>query len=165
MTTTDLEAQAAVPYRVLLVPYDFSNHSRAALEAAIALARPLGADCHLLHVVQPYFTPYAALPGAVPPPPPNMLEVCERSMESLRHVASEFEQAPGEIVAHVVEEANVSAGVCQLAEKIDADLIVMGTHGRTGIAHVFLGSVAERTLRTAPCHVLTVRARTDSDHD
>jgi universal stress protein A len=56
----------------------------------------------------------------------------------------------------VVSGAPATA-ICETAEKIGADLIVMGTHGRTGIAHVFLGSVAERTIRHAPCPVLTVR--------
>lgn len=144
-------------YRTFVIPYDFSPHARAALYAGMDLARHLDASCHLLHVVQPVVFPYVGMPNQMTPPPPNMLEIRQGALRSLEQVVSEIENAPAGLEAHVVESSNVPVAICQMAEDLDADLIVMGTHGRTGISHAFLGSVAERTLRQAPCPVLTVR--------
>ncbi len=148
-------------YRTFLVPYDFSAHSRAALFAAVDLAKRFEADLHLLHVIQPptFAYGYGAYGGAVAPPPVDMADVRDAAIRSLADVASGVEGATGAVEPHVIEGHGVAARICELAEKIGADLIVMGTHGRTGLAHVFLGSVAERTLRSAPCPVLSVQAR------
>jgi nucleotide-binding universal stress UspA family protein len=144
-------------YRTFLVAYDFSIHARAALYAAVDLARRLGADLHLLHVIQ---TPtYAHLYGsAAMAPPVDMQQVREDALKSLRDVGEQLEDLPGKVEPHVVEHASIAHAICELAEELEADLVVMGTHGRTGLAHVFLGSAAERTLREAPCPVLTVQA-------
>jgi len=145
-------------YRSFLVPYDFSDHARAALYTALDLARHLEAHCHLLHVVQPFTVPYGGLLGGQAVlPPPNMLEIHEGIRKSLDEVISGIADPPGGLEPHVADGANVAVTVCQMADELESDLIVMGTHGRTGIAHAFLGSVAERTLRNAPCPVLTVR--------
>lgn len=147
-------------YRTFLVPYDFSEHAKGALYAAVDLARRLKADCHLVHVVQSYpYGAYGSIAGQPPLPPPDMLQIRDNALEALGQVVSSIEDAPGRIVPHVVEDTNVAGAICQMAGKLEADLIVMGTHGRTGIAHVFLGSVAERTLREARCPVLTVPSR------
>jgi nucleotide-binding universal stress UspA family protein len=148
-------------YRTFLIPYDFSEGAHAALFAAMDLARRLKADCHLLHVVQSVAYPAATagaggLIAAPSLPPPNLLEVRDSALESLGDVVSAIENPPGRVVPHVVEDGNVAGAICEMAAKLEADLIVMGTRGRTGLAHVFLGSVAERTLRHAPCPVLTV---------
>ena len=145
-------------YRTFVVPYDFSEHARGALDVATDLARRLGADLHLVHVMQipasAYgFGPYGALPV---PPPINMTELCEGAMKSLREVVAEID-IPGEVEPHVVQGASVAEMIRKSAENLGADLIVMGTHGRTGLAHVFLGSVAESTQKTAPCPVVAVR--------
>jgi len=147
-------------YRVVVVPFDFSEHSRAALCEAVDLSRRLDADLHLVHVMQSpmylYSFAYAGEAAAVSPPI-DMTEIREDALKTLRKIIAEIEFS-GRIEAHVLEGANVADTVRAAAENLDADLIVMGTHGRTGLAHVFLGSVAERTLRTAPCPVLTVQA-------
>jgi universal stress protein A len=154
------EATYMTPYQRLVVPYDFSDHSKAALFTAVDLARHLKADCHLVHVVQPYAYPgYGGMGMDFAPPVPDMFETQKFATEALEKVGESIENAPGRIACHVVEDANVASAICRMAEKLDAHLIVMGTHGRTGIAHVFLGSVAERTLRHAPCPVLTVPSR------
>ena len=147
-------------YRVLVVPYDFSDHARAALKEAAELARRLGGDLHLVHVVQSplymYSFAYAGEAAAVIPPI-DMTEIREAAMKSLRDVIAEFD-VPGKVEPHVLEGASVAETLRETAVELGADLIVMGTHGRTGLAHAFLGSVAERTLRSAPCPVLTVQA-------
>jgi universal stress protein A len=147
-------------YRVLVVPYDFSDHARAALKEAAGLARRLGGDLHLVHVVQSplymYSFAYAGEAAAVIPPI-DMTEIREAAMKSLRDVIAELD-IPGKVEPHVLEGASVAETLRETAVDLGADLIVMGTHGRTGLAHAFLGSVAERTLRSAPCPVLTVQA-------
>lgn len=147
-------------YRTFVVPYDFSAHSRAALFAATDLARRLNADLHLVHVVQPpaFAYGYGAYGASAVPPPVDMPEVREGAEKALRDVAAGVENAPGKVEAHVFEGSGIAEVILQAAGDLDADLLVMGTHGRTGIAHAFLGSVAERTLRRAPCPVLTVQA-------
>lgn len=82
-------------------------------------------------------------------------------MKSLREVAEGLPSLRGSVELHVVEGAGVAEMIGEVAESLGADLIVMGTHGRTGLAHVFLGSVAERTLSRAPCPVLTVQVPGD----
>ncbi len=148
-------------YRVVVVPYDFSEHARAALAEAEDLARRLGSDLHLVHIMQSpiylYNFAYAGEAAAVTPPI-DMTEIREDALKSLKEVIAEID-IRGEVEPHVYEGANVAETLREVAVNLGADLIVMGTHGRTGLAHVFLGSVAERTLRTAPCPVLTVPAR------
>lgn len=152
------EGAPSSEYRTLLVPYDFSAHARAALFTATDLARRLAADLHLVHVVHVPSVAYAHYAGATAPPPVQIDEVRESALEALRGVARGVEGLSGKVEAHVVAGGTVDAALCEASEQLGADLIVMGTHGRTGLAHVFLGSVAERTLRRAPCPVLGVRA-------
>jgi nucleotide-binding universal stress UspA family protein len=145
-------------YQTIVVPYDFSEHARAALATAADLARRLQSDIHLFHVLQlPVYT-YPAFQAAAAAPPADLVDIRDGAMASLREIAASIEGAPGKVETHVVEGATIVEMIRQFAEEIGADLIVMGTHGRTGLAHVFLGSVAERTLRSAPCPVLTVQA-------
>jgi len=146
-------------YRTLLVPYDFSTHARTALDTAVDLAGKLGADLKVLHIVQSpiavYGLPYPE--GSTVIPPIDMGAIREDAMKALALVIDEID-APVKIEAEIAEGLNVAETLRITAERIDADLIVMGTHGRTGIAHAFLGSVAERILRTVQCPVLTVKA-------
>jgi nucleotide-binding universal stress UspA family protein len=145
-------------FQTIIVPYDFSEHARAALDTAVDLARRLESDLHLLHVVQLVAYTYPGLQGLALAPQPDLAQVRDGATASLREIAAGIEGAPGKVQAHVVEGATIVEMIRQAAEDLGADLIVMGTHGRTGIAQVFLGSVAERTLRIAPCPVLTVQA-------
>lgn len=148
-------------YRTLVVPYDFSSHARAALYAAADLARRLGAGLRLLHVVQPPTFGYGYAYGGATPPPIDMAQLRDAAARSLSEVAESIEDVPGNVDCIVVEASNIAGAIRDTAEKLEADLIVMGTHGRTGLAHVFLGSVTERTLRIAPCPVLSVQAPED----
>jgi nucleotide-binding universal stress UspA family protein len=140
-------------YQNFVVPFDFSAHAGAALAAAKDLARRLDAKLHLLHVITPPI--YAGAYGANVPPQIDMTQLREAVKRSLSEVADR-EGVPAGSQTHVVEGTSIAISIQEFAEQCGADLIVMGTHGRTGLAHVFLGSVAERTLRHAPCPVLTV---------
>jgi nucleotide-binding universal stress UspA family protein len=144
--------------RNILVPVDFSDHSAAALDLAISLARTLGARIHLLHC-------YAIPLGGVSP---YGLVIPENLDREIRDAAaaklSEWREkvaAEGIAVEDTVTPLFASEAIAARAEEIGADLVVMGTRGLTGMKHVLLGSVAERTIRLAPCPVLTVKKHSD----
>ena len=132
----------------ILVATDFSEVSSAAIDYGRALARTFGASLHLLHVMEnPFLRPTAADPHAI-------------KTATLRHL---FERLTDDdrMALHAtaaLETSDDPAGeIVKYARTNAIDLIVLGTHGRGGMAHLLLGSVAEKVVRTAPCPVLTVR--------
>ena len=131
----------------ILVPTDFSPPSEAALAYARALGATFGAPLHLLHVAtERVLPPYAAGDAG---------EAGAAALRDLRTRLSPDDRRRG-VVGHVVESPDPAAEIAQYAAANGSDLIVMGTHGRGGLAHLFMGSVAEKVVRTAPCPVLTV---------
>jgi nucleotide-binding universal stress UspA family protein len=153
-------------FRTILLAHDFSPHAQAALDRATELVALTGARLHLVHcVVEPILAYPASVGGMAPVPSYGaelMAETRRAAETSLMEIAGRLDF---NCECHVVPGAPATA-ICETARKLSADLIVMGTHGRTGIAHVFLGSVAERTLRQAPCPVLVVPAtETESVED
>lgn len=144
----------------ILVPTDFSAHSDAALEYARALAARFGASMHLLHVIGDPLVPTVI--GAVPEmyfgpeaPATRMVLLEEARARLARRLTHADRQSH-----HATSEVLFGSPAYTIAEYADVngyDLIVMGTHGRTGLAHVLMGSVAEKVVRTASCPVLTVR--------
>ncbi len=140
--------------RTILVPVDFSEHSREALDYASGLARELGARLHLLHCYQ--INVGAVSPYGIVLPESLDRDVREAALAKLKEW-SEKPAAEGLEVETSVTPLFPSEAVSSVAEEIGADLVVMGTRGLTGLKHVLLGSVAERTIRTAPCPVLTVK--------
>jgi nucleotide-binding universal stress UspA family protein len=138
----------------ILVPTDFSDCSEAALKHGRALAETFDASLHLLHVVQdPYTQPWAA--EAFPAPLADLLEQWQAQARQ-RMTALIPESARGNVLTSAVVGSPFSE-ILRYAEEQQVDLIVIGTHGRGLIGHMFLGSVAERVVRRAPCPVLTVR--------
>jgi universal stress protein A len=133
--------------QTLLVPVDFSEDSTAALEKAVELAKALGAKLRLLHVFHRPPEIYAPYGGMIPEAATRCLDL---ELEKVREAGVEAE---GEVREGLPSDAIVAA-----AQQWGADLIVMGTRGHTGLEHVLLGSVAERTLHKAACPVMTVRA-------
>jgi nucleotide-binding universal stress UspA family protein len=140
--------------RKLLVPVDFSDHSQRAFEEGIALAKQFGAELHLLHCYQLHPRMVAPYGIAIP----ESLEHDVR-MAALRRLSEWRDQASfhGIQVREHITAQNPSEEIPAMAARIGADLIVMGTRGLTGLKHVLLGSIAERTIRVAPCPVLAVR--------
>ena len=142
----------------ILVPIDFSEGSRAALRYAVMLAEKLGAGIDALHVweASPYIAPTQLIwIGG------DALSFGAHMDQSLRAQLDELisEEAPGApvpIVAHV-QAGYVAQSLLERLKSGNYDLVVMGTHGRTGLSHLLLGSVAERVVRLAPCPVLTIR--------
>jgi len=142
--------------RTILVPHDFSPQANAAFAQAERLARLAGARIHLLHVL------HAPMLHALTPAGPLDLSLPEVIVAGARLEADELltaiaDASREDVETHIVEGLPTDS-ICQLAKELEADLIVMGTHGREGFTHLLLGSVAERTLRRAPCPVVTVRA-------
>ncbi|MFQ5932786.1 MAG: universal stress protein, partial [Nitrospiraceae bacterium] len=143
--------------RRVLWATDFSPASEGAWPYAIMLATLFAAEVVLLHVVRP--ADMAGIADAPVPPPAHWLE---RYLEPLEH---ELERRQQEVEAQGLRaRRKVLVGapaevIVEEAGKEQADLIVTGTHGRTGLAHVLVGSVAEAVVRKAPCPVLAVRVR------
>jgi len=145
----------------ILVATDFSRASELALEAAAILARQFSASVTLVHCFDP--TPFAPLAtrnasGA------DQLAV-EQQVEKKIH--DELERLRREKLADVADVkvalivgASAADGICHYATKENTDLIVLSTHGRTGLSHLLIGSVAEKVVRHAPCPVLTLRSKT-----
>lgn len=150
-------------FRTFMAAHDFSPHSSAAIDVAADLARRLGAKLHVVHVIHSptYAYGFGAFAGPPVTAPIDVAGLRAGAMESLRERIADV-KAPGGVEPHVVDGPNIAAALHEAAERLGADLIVMGTHGRTGLAHAFLGSVTERTLRNAPCPVLTVRHDEDA---
>jgi len=144
--------------RRVLVPIDFSRDSLAALDYAAEFTQPFAAELVLLHVIEPL---YYATPGDLYATSPNVALLLEEqrraAKQQLERLVRKLEQQGRKARALLKEgtPAQVIAETAQQRPKID--LIIMGTHGRTGLAHLLLGSVAERVLRIATCPVLVVR--------
>lgn len=152
--------------RRILVPIDFSPSSRAALEYALFLAAPLGAELEALHVWEPqgYVGPdaLALLPVGTGQPGWDQTRAdVQREVEQLLAKAG----ARPRTAAVRVEAGEPSDTILRLAREGGADLIVMGTHGRTGLARLLIGSVAEAVLRRSSCPVLTIRVPTKTPRD
>jgi nucleotide-binding universal stress UspA family protein len=144
------------PFKKILVPLDFSAHSDEALDVACGMAEAFGASLTLVNVFSPpiYPTPegaYVAMPVAYA----EMLAANNKRLEETV-VAVKRDHANLDVECRLLEGVPFRE-IVGFARKHAFDLIVMGTHGRTGLKHVFLGSVAEKVVRKAPCAVLTVR--------
>jgi nucleotide-binding universal stress UspA family protein len=146
-----------IPFRKILVPTDFSRHSSAAIDAAADLSRRYEASVTLAYVFEP--VTYALPEGHVMQSPPQLDEMRSAFEQRLAQAMIEAETAGALRVQSKLLTGPVATEISDFAEKGDFDLIVMGTHGRTGLRHLVLGSVAEKVVRTAPCAVLTVRVR------
>lgn len=139
-----------LPVRTILHPTDFSEQAQHAFAAAHALARDHGSRLVVLYVRAPAVVGYGELGPVVPDPMWEPADV-KATLAALRL------PDPGVEVEYRVAEGDTAAEIVRLARVLAADLIVMGTHGRTGLGRLLLGSVAEAVLRRAPCPVLTLR--------
>ena len=144
-----------------LVPTDYSDCSREALRTAVGLAAVLGARVDVVHVWSaPYFGPgYGSESGALldPAAHKSLFDLIrDGATEQMRTFVASVTTLPGVTVTTHVESGEPSRRVLEIAEQSRPDLIVAGTHGRSGPRRWLLGSVAERLVRHAPCPVLTV---------
>jgi nucleotide-binding universal stress UspA family protein len=144
----------------ILVPTDFSECSRAAFDQALAMAKHLGLEIELLHV---FSLPAIAGAGdvliALPDQPyQSALAWTQKNAdETMERFLADFDTG-SVLVGARVESGRPEEVILAAAREGGFDMIVMGTHGRSGLSHLILGSVAERVVRLAPCPVLTVKA-------
>jgi len=188
MRQKDREAMSAAAespemFASILVPVDFSTYSANALRYAVGIADRFASSIMVLHVIPRETTTHAVYqhlgyrdlpfmfldpmrPQSAPAVPP---EVAEDVVVDLREQAYTALQAflPTQIAHHAVElrvlVGHPFARILETAVHEKVALIVLGTHGRTGLAHLIMGSVAERVVRLAPCPVLTVQTSTTED--
>jgi nucleotide-binding universal stress UspA family protein len=137
--------------RTILHPTDFSEHSHYAFRLACSLARDSGARLIVLHVLERPVLAYTGVMMAPPPPPPSEEERQAVLDQLLRIQPPE----PANALEHQLEEGDPATGILQVAQERPCDLIVMGSHGRTGLGRLLMGSVAEQVVRKAVCPVLT----------
>lgn len=147
--------ELALELRQILVPLDFSAHAMKALHYATGFARLSGAKLILLHVTEPIVYPSDF--GYVPLPPNTLEENFQRdARDRLEAVAAE--QAKAGVTCEVaLRLGKPYHEIAAAAREHQVDLVVITTHGYTGLTHVLLGSTAERVVRHAPCPVLVVR--------
>lgn len=140
-----------IEFKTIMVPSDFSLYSRAAYRYAQKLADD-DSRILLVHVVDdaPLTLGYVGL-GAIQDVRSQVAEDAEKELKSLE------DESPRVPVEHRVIHGAPAKAIVELAEAEKADLVVMGTHGRSGWDHLMLGSVTEKVLRKAPCPVLVVR--------
>ena len=140
----------------ILVPTDFSKYSQNALTYAAAFAENFAAELHLLHVVQNLAL---IIPDIIPVEPslvPSLEQMTDAVHTAFDRLIAENNLQPF-VIHRAVREGTPFYEIIQYARETNIDLIIMGTHGHSGLAHVLLGSVTEKVVRKAPCPVLTVR--------
>jgi nucleotide-binding universal stress UspA family protein len=137
------------PVSVILHPTDFSERSDWAFHLACSLARDHGARLIVLHVFPPPVAHGEVVARRQPP----------RYEEELRQMLKRLQPPDPKVpIEHQLAEGEPVAEILRMARESGCDLIVMGTHGRSGIGRLLMGSVAEQVIRQAPCPVLTIRA-------
>jgi len=144
-----------IRFKQILVPTDFSDPSRYAMRFALSLAGQYNSEIHLLHVIQDVLPVIAQAEAPMAPTiyAPDMEQAIQGHLE---------DEVPTDLASDLHFELAIRRGtpfleIVRYARHGEADLIVMATHGRTGLAHMLIGSVAEKVVRKAPCPVLTIR--------
>jgi universal stress protein A len=144
------------PFRKILVPVDFSEHSEQAVCVAADLARRNGGTLDIVHVYDPVAYPLPE--GYVLFTSQQLTRMFAEFDQRLRALAQLAQELGAPSPTTHLRQGITASDICAFAGEGGFDLIVMGTHGRGGVSHLLLGSVAERVLRSAPCPVLTVKA-------
>jgi nucleotide-binding universal stress UspA family protein len=143
-------------FKKILCPIDFSEFTDEILEYALDITKKYSAELHLIHIIPNlnYFTPYESFFT------PENLIVVEKNMET--EINKDFDAIVKKIdvpVKKIIRTGVAFVEIIDYARSESMDLIIIGTHGRTGLEHILIGSVAERVIRKAPCPVLTVRPK------
>ncbi|HEX8072136.1 MAG TPA: universal stress protein [Pyrinomonadaceae bacterium] len=145
--------------RAILLPTDFSECAESALPYATDLARLMGARLVCLHVVEPMLPPVGYAPVAEPLPAVDVSEQLQQSAERELPRVAEREECAGLQVEEVIGHGEAAAEIVRVARAHDVDLIVISSHGRTGLGRMLFGSTAESVVRHAHCPVLVVKPK------
>ena len=152
--TVPASAIAPVQFHIhkILVPVDFSEHSQKALRYALAFALQFDAEVTLVHIVE-----QMVYPGDWMYPPLAVTDFAAEKREQMLDQLRALDAGSGVKTDHVVRLGRAWQEVIEIAREQKADMIILATHGYTGLKHALLGSVAEKIVRHAPCPVLSVR--------
>ncbi len=147
-----------IAIKKILFPTDLSDAAAEAQLYACALAEQFGAELHILSVMQDMslVSPDPNMPWVIPA---SSLEEIRASLESALKAIPDPQWAAGKTIHRVLRTGTPFLEVVRYAQEADIDVIVVGTHGRSGLTHMLLGSTAERIVRKAPCPVLTVHPK------
>lgn len=145
-----------IEMKKILFPTDFSDSSDHAVRYAVSFAQEFDAKLYVLHIVEDvsnaaYFDMLAG-----PPLQEMYAEMEARAWESVKRAVPETKRSDVDWEP-LVRRGAPAIEICHTAEELEVDLVVLGTHGRTGLKHMLFGSVAEKVVRMAPCPVLSVR--------
>ena len=139
----------------ILVPIDFSDYSKSALKYAVNFAKSFNADMTLIYVVEPIVYPPDFSMGQIAIPTVST-EWDERAREELYKLAKT--QIPADVkVKTIIKTGKPFVEIIETATEENIDLIIIATHGHSGVEHILFGSTAEKVVRKAPCPVLTLR--------
>lgn len=146
-------AAGRIRLRKILVPLDFSDRSQVAFDCGVALAREFHAELLLVHVIDPICYPFGEEYGGV-----HSAQLMEETRASAQSEMKKLARNAKVQCSIRITEGSPAREICRLAKR-DVDLIIAPTHGRTGLSHVLIGSVAERVVRHASCPVLVIPVR------
>jgi universal stress protein A len=149
----------ALRIRRILCPVDFSAESVHALRCAGEIARHFSSELLVVHAVEPipYPVEFGPLPALLTDAEPMLIARSREQLESLRQ-----KELSAEVNSRTaVEIGDPEHAICDAARREACDLIVLSTHGRSGLTHLLIGSVAERVLRFAHCPVLTIKSKNE----
>lgn len=141
----------------ILLPVDFSENADVANNYASALAQQFSAEIHVLHVIE-HSIPTFPIYGIDTGPLEHIKEIKKAAEEKLNEWL-QADWAKGITIVSKITVGTPFVEIISYAKDQDIDVIIMGTHGRSGLSHLLIGSVAENVVRKAPCPVLTVRSR------
>lgn len=159
----DVSAQAAIAasataasplaFQRIIVPVDFSVHSERAFEKALDFARQFHSELVLVHIVE-----QVIYPGDWMYPPVAMSDAAQERRQEIAEKLKQLALGTGVKTREFVRLGRAWQEIVEIAKECKADLLILATHGYTGLRHALLGSVAEKVVRHAPCPVLVVRA-------
>lgn len=144
-----------VQIKKILVPVDFSDYSKHALKYAVEFAKQFDAELILISVIEPMIYPADFSMGqvAIPATDQNLSERVEEELKNL-----DEKEIAGQVKSkRIIKSGKPFYEINETAREEDADLIIIATHGHTGVEHLLFGSTAEKVVRKAPCPVLTLR--------
>lgn len=145
----------SITIKKILVPIDFSDYSKSALKYAVNFAKVFNAEMYLIYVVEPVIYPPDFSMGQIAIPSIT-IEMDERAKEELTKLAQQ--EIPSEIKQQIIiKTGKPFVEIIETASEEDIDLIIIATHGHSGVEHILFGSTAEKVVRKAPCPVLTLR--------
>ena len=140
----------------ILLPTDFSEHSEHALSYALSFAKEYGAKLYVLHVIEDIQYLANAYMFDVPVMP-SFADIEQSRLKEMQEFIDRVITDPTVAIEKAIKRGRPFVEIIRAAREEEVDLIVIATHGRSGIEHVFFGSVAEKVVRKAPCPVLSIR--------